>query len=66
MVGRHAMGRHSDGTLFLATDFERMAYILIFKIQLFKEIKRTFANSLHERMLLQAKLTTTVAGYSFL
>lgn len=50
----------------LATDFAKAACILIIKTQLFKEIKRTFANSLHDRMLLQAKLKATFAGYSFL
>ncbi len=29
LVGRHAMGRHSDGTLFLATDFEKLVFGII-------------------------------------
>ena len=28
MIGRHAMERHSAGTLFLATDFEKLASYL--------------------------------------
>lgn len=66
LIGCYAMGRHSDGALFLATDFEKIAYVLIVKIQLLKEMKRAFANFWHDRTLLQAKLITTVAGYSFL
>ena len=29
MIGRHAMERHSAGTLFLATDFEKTVAILV-------------------------------------
>ena len=29
MIGRHAMERHSAGTLFLATDFEKLVFEII-------------------------------------
>jgi hypothetical protein len=29
MIGRHAMDRHSDGTLLLAADFEKLAFEII-------------------------------------
>ncbi len=47
MIGRHAMDRHADATLSLATNFEKTVAILVLKNQLPIRQKRNFANFLH-------------------